>query len=91
MVPVLPWPHCAEPGETVRTGRASEVTSATGQPEGTAVVRDGAGGALMNSGGIDDGGRSKKPMSVVAVSLAMLAGLVVVGGGIALFVSALFG
>lgn len=91
MVPGPSWPHCAEPDETVRTSCASEVTSATGQPEGTAVVRDGAGGALMNSGGIDDGGRTKRLATLVGVSLALVAGLVVVGGGIALFLTTLFG
>lgn len=54
-------------------------------------MRDGADGALMNSGGIDDGGRTKKLATLVAVSLAVTAGLVVVGGGIALFLTALFG
>lgn len=45
----------------------------------------------MNSGGIDDGGRSKRLASLAAMSLAVVAGLVVVGGGIALFLTALFG
>lgn len=45
----------------------------------------------MNSGGIDDGGRTKRLATVVAIGLTVAVGLVVVGGGIALFLTTLFG
>ena len=54
-------------------------------------MRDGTSGALTNSGGIGGNGRAKNLMRLVLGGLAVVAGIVVVGGGIALFLSALFG
>lgn len=91
MVPSGPWPHCAEPPETARTFRASQVTSANGPEERDGAVRDGTSGALTNNGGVGGGGHPKSIARVVLTGVALVAGLVVVGGGIALFVTALFG
>jgi hypothetical protein len=89
MVPLDPWPHCAERGETTREVRASEVTSPNGTgAEGTGIVPDGTSRALPNSG---DGRRAKDVLRLLISGIAVLAGLVVVGGGIALFLSTLFG
>lgn len=51
-------------------------------------MRDGTSGALTNTGG---GGRPKGIARVVLGGAAIVAGIVVVGGGIALFLTALFG
>lgn len=53
-------------------------------------MRGGASGALMNSE-IDDGDRPRKVATLLLGGLAVVAGLVVVGGGIVLFLTALFG
>jgi hypothetical protein len=54
-------------------------------------VRDGTSGALTNNGGVGDDGHPRYIARVILGGAAVLAGIVVVGGGIALFLTALFG
>lgn len=52
-------------------------------------MHEGAGKALTNSGGVGDNRRTKDVLRLAISGIVVLAGLVVVGGGIALFLTAL--
>lgn len=54
-------------------------------------MRDGTSGALTNNGGVGGDGHPRNIARIILGGAAIVAGIVVVGGGIALFLTALFG